>query len=63
VSLLCAITHTRSDHFPRAAALRGYIEAARMIPLRVDPFINLERVFFAGVPEALSSEDGTREDK
>jgi hypothetical protein len=34
-----------------------------MIPLRVDPFINLERVFFAGVPEAISSEDGTREDE
>ncbi|KAF8955164.1 hypothetical protein BDZ97DRAFT_1860264 [Flammula alnicola] len=45
-----------------APALRGYIEAARMIPMRVDPFINLERIFFAGVPDALSSEDGTRDD-
>lgn len=47
----------------RDLALRPYITAARMIPMRVDPFINLERVFFAGVPEAVSSEDGQRDDK
>jgi len=45
-----------------ASALKPYAKAARAIPLRISPYINFERVFYTGVPEA-TPEEGERDDE
>ncbi len=43
--------------FRQKEVLAHYLTAARMIPLRVDIWHNLERIFYAGIADAEGDEE------
>jgi len=52
-----------TSHLIRPGPLQPYLHKARWIAQSIHPFINIQRVFFAGVPEAaLDAEDENEEE-
>jgi hypothetical protein len=41
----------------RSDKLKPYLSKARSIPLSIHPFANIQRAFYAGVPEAAEEEE------
>jgi hypothetical protein len=41
----------------RSGKLKPYLSKARSIPLSIHPFANIQRAFYAGVPEAAEEEE------
>jgi hypothetical protein len=42
----------------RTGVLKPYLEKARSIALCIHPFANIQRAFYAGVPDAVEDNDG-----
>jgi hypothetical protein len=41
----------------RGGVLKPYLRKSRSITLCIDPFVNVQRAFYAGVPEAAEGEN------
>jgi hypothetical protein len=46
----------------RSGPLLPYVARARWICPSIHPFLDLSRIFYAGLPEALRNEDGELDD-
>ena len=41
----------------RSGILKPYLNKARSIPLCIHPFANIQRAFYAGIPEAVDDDE------